>query len=496
MYLRKSRADSSDESVEETLAKHENILQDYSERQFGYRIPEENIYREVVSGESIAERIEIKNVLSLCETGKVDGIIVVEPQRLSRGDLLDCGRLIDTLRYSHTLVYTPTITYNLDNKLERRFFQDELMRGRDYLEYVKEILMRGRIESAKKGNFSFTSAPYGYDRVKIGKDYTLVKNDKAKIVLFIFEQYANGASLHEIIHELQSMNIPSPSGMPEWNDACIRKMLRNEHYIGKIAFMKRPEKIVIEEGQKVKKRAYLKDGYLVADGKHDAIISQELWDRVHAVIGSHPPVKGDRQMANPFAGLIFCGKCGERMQKKPMYGKHKTEYVVCNTVGCSKSVDIALLTDIVINTLSQVEMPKLTAKWRNGVYAEQTIAQKKKEMLVAELQKLRVQEERQYDMRESGEYSKEVFARRNQIVRDKMSEVEKQIAEIKDTDPVDYGECVMSLQAAITALKDKSIPAKQKNRLMKSIIRRITIYSNYTQRNGEYDVSVDIELLL
>ena len=139
MYLRKSRQDSPDETVEEVLAKHEGILQEWAKRELGREIPENCIYREVVSGESLAEREEIQRVLSRIESPDVAGILCIEPQRLSRGDLEDCGKLISTLLYTSTLVATPVMVYSMENKMERRFFQDELMRGRDYLDYTKEI---------------------------------------------------------------------------------------------------------------------------------------------------------------------------------------------------------------------------------------------------------------------------------------------------------------------------------------------------------------------
>ena len=68
IYLRKSRADNPDESVEEVLAKHETMLQELAERELGGRIPEKCIYREVVSGETIEERPEINRVLELMTT--------------------------------------------------------------------------------------------------------------------------------------------------------------------------------------------------------------------------------------------------------------------------------------------------------------------------------------------------------------------------------------------------------------------------------------------
>ena len=133
MYLRKSRQDDPNETVAEVLAKHETILQEWAKRDLGYEIQEEFIYREVVSGgESIDEREEMRKVLARMEDPKVAGIIVVDPQRLTRGSLEDCGRLISTLRYTRTLVATPMMTYDMENKMERRFFEDELMRGRDY----------------------------------------------------------------------------------------------------------------------------------------------------------------------------------------------------------------------------------------------------------------------------------------------------------------------------------------------------------------------------
>ena len=62
MYLRKSRQDSPFETVEEVLARHETILQDFARRTLGYTIPEENIYREVVSGETIEKRPEMQTI--------------------------------------------------------------------------------------------------------------------------------------------------------------------------------------------------------------------------------------------------------------------------------------------------------------------------------------------------------------------------------------------------------------------------------------------------
>ena len=182
IYLRKSRSDNPNETVEEVLAKHEEMLQEYAMKEFGMKIPEQWIFREIVSGETIDERPKMSEVLKLLENPNVKGVLVVEPQRLSRGDLEDCGKIVNTFRYTNTEIVTPTMSYDLSNKMQRKFFEQELMRGNDYLEYTKEILLRGRIGSIKKGHFIGNIAPYGYDKVVKDGAHTLEPNDKAEFV--------------------------------------------------------------------------------------------------------------------------------------------------------------------------------------------------------------------------------------------------------------------------------------------------------------------------
>ena len=168
IYLRKSRADDPCMTVEDVLANHERQLQEYSMSFFGAKIPEDRIFREVVSGETIADRPVMKEVMTLLETGIIKGVLVIEPQRLSRGDLEDCGKIINTFRYTNTLVITPSKTYNISDEYDRKFFEMELTRGNDYLEYTKRILSRGKLASVKQGNFIGSVAPYGYKKVTKG----------------------------------------------------------------------------------------------------------------------------------------------------------------------------------------------------------------------------------------------------------------------------------------------------------------------------------------
>ena len=163
-YLRKSRSDDPNLTVEEVLAKHETILDEWCERFIDGKVPEENKYREVVSGETIDDRPEMLKLLKKIESPRYKAVAVVEVQRLSRGDLEDAGRLIKLLRYTNTLVITPQKTYDLRDEYDRDAFERELKRGNEFLEYQKKIMSRGTMLSVSQGNYVGSIAPYGYEK--------------------------------------------------------------------------------------------------------------------------------------------------------------------------------------------------------------------------------------------------------------------------------------------------------------------------------------------
>ena len=207
MYLRKSRADNPEETVEEVLAKHEKMLQEHAVRVLGRRIDEKYIYREVVSGETIDDRPEVKQLLSHIEDERIKGIFIIEPQRLSRGDWEDGGKILSSFKYSKTLIVTPPKTYNLNDRYDYKFFKMELSQGNEYLEYTKEILNRGRLSSVKEGNYIGSVAPYGYKKIVIDKNHTLepYEPEATTIQIAVKMFVEDGKGWSYIAHDLDNM---------------------------------------------------------------------------------------------------------------------------------------------------------------------------------------------------------------------------------------------------------------------------------------------------
>lgn len=477
IYLRKSRADNPDESVEEVLAKHEEMLQELAERELGGRIPEHCIYREVVSGETIDERPEMGKVLSAIENPAVKMILVVEPQRLSRGDLEDCGRIVNAFRYSKTKVMTTMMTYDLTNKMHRKFFEQELMRGNDFLEYTKEILLRGRISSVKKGNYIGNTAPFGYNKKMDDIGPTIEPNEYADAVRLVFDMYVNQEKTPlQIARHLDSIGVKPMKGKI-WEKSSIRAILKNEHYAGWVYFGSHKTERFYENGQTVKKRNMPVDPneVIIEKGRHTALVSQELFDAAQSKFKNNPKAKWDAPLSNVLSGLFFCSKCGKAIARHP-YKRARDRYECRNRNGCgSKSAPVDDVVDAVIYALENEKLPELKTKLKNNDGKSHIIQQKQLEKLRAELVELQEQEENQYELLEKKRYTEEVFERRNKALHVKMDELKSKIYEVSRNIPkeIDYQDKIVKLTDAISGLRNDDITPAAKNKLLRAIIERI-----------------------
>lgn len=311
LYLRKSRAEGK-ESLEEVLARHEKILQDYAIQTFGAKIPEENIYREVVSGETIDERVEIKKIFHRLEKDDIAVLLVVEPQRISRGDMLDCGRVVQILKYTNTLVTTITKTYDLNNKFDREIFEAQLLQGNKYLEYQKEIMDRGKQLSLREGKYVGSTPPFGYNKKKLDRGFMLTRHkEEAPIVETIFELFVDeGLSTKEVANYLNKHDM-KPKKKELWDYEMVRRVLKNEVYYGSLSWGKRPIVKRLIDGE-INKYRPNSDEYMLVRGMQEALVTKEKWDAAQEKIRNHRSARNtvSRELQNPLAGLVFCKSCG------------------------------------------------------------------------------------------------------------------------------------------------------------------------------------------
>jgi len=111
-----------------------------------------------------------------------------------------------------------------------------------------------------------------------------------------------------------------------------------------------------------------------------------------------------------------------------------------------------------------------------------------------DIAKLKAQEETQYELLETKQYTREVFERRNKALRDKLNKAQRQLDELGTTPTRESREKLVELKKSLSSLNDSTIPISDKNMLLKSIIERIDVDSTQTNKYKEYDVNIRITL--
>lgn len=494
MYLRKSRADDPDATVEEVLSKHEQMLDEwmtYNQAEGG-PVPEENRLREVVSGETIDSRPRMQELLRRIESPDVKAVLVKEPSRLSRGSLKEIGYLVEVLMYSGTLVLTTQGSYNLRDERDREQFERELMRSNDYLKYQKKILKDGKLLAVKNGCYIGSYAPYGYKKTSYKDGRRTCRTltpipEEAEVVKQIFELYRSGVGAVRICEILDAEHAKPPRG-EAWAPETITSMLHNVHYIGKVKWNQTQRGHRVEKGE-IKRFKYTAEDYLVFEGKHPAIIDQELWDAVRTIKGQLPRQKRSTELKNPLAGVLYCS-CGKAMSFKQVRHKGKEIGVprfLCGDQRCKKhgSATVHEVLSEVIRVLQEC-VEDFEIQIEQGVDDSADLHQKMLTRLEKKLTELRELEVRQWDEKTRGGMPDHVFEKLNARTVADIKDVTQAICEAKDTAPlhVDIHEKLVTFKETLALLQDPDAPVKEQNALVKACIDRIVYSRPKTEKIG------------
>lgn len=497
MYLRKSRADREAEmhGAGETLAHHEQILNALSQR---YGIAVSAIYKEIVSGETIAARPEMQRLLSEVDAGVWTGVLVMEVERLARGDTVDQGIVSQSFKYSNTLIITPSKIYDPNNEFDEEYFEFGLFMSRREYKTITRRINRGRIASIKEGKYISPVAPYGYERVKIqnGKGYTLVPDPvRSQTVKMIFDLYINGKDGEEygsrkIALYLDSLGI-KPMVNDHWSPATIRDMLKNEVYIGKSVWQKRREVKAIKDGTVVKSRPTAAE-YICADGLHPAIISEEVFQQAQHIMKSHVRTQATAELPlkNPLSGIVYCAKCGALMTRLGENSRNRYSVLKCPNARCDNvSAPIFLIEEKMIQFIKDwLDSYSINIEGKNPADCDYQINALRSSIdeHIKEEQKLKERLERTYELLETGVYTAEMFQERFAVIKKNEAELTEKIARLRDALSSEERkrqeiETLLPRSYALVELYEQESSAFEKNRILKQLVDRATFLK--TERN-------------
>lgn len=489
LYLRKSRADLELEAKGEmeTLARHEKILLELAARQ---KLPVTKVYKELVSGETIAARPVMQQLLEEVEDGQWTGVLVMEVERLARGDTIDQGVVARSFKLGDTKIVTPVKTYDPNNEFDEEYFEFGLFMSRREYKTINRRIQRGRVQSAKDGKFLGSTAPYGYDKVRIegDKGYTLRPNGEADTVRAIFDMYLKGAGCSVIARRLDELHAPTRTG-GSWSKSSILDILKNPVYTGKIRWSYK----VPKKGGTGDSRV-INDNHILVDGLHEALIDEDTYDKAQTITSrsARRPVKKDLTLKNPLTGLGFCAKCGSLLTRLGPNKHCPYDTIKCSNRYCDNvSAPMELVEREVVRLTLEMLRSYQIAIADNSPDTDIDITGSALRDLDAQLAKVEKQIAATYDFLESGVYTVDTFTARQKSLSDKKTELEvsreRLRAEIEQSSKAE--EQRLALPGMVDLLEGYYYvdDAKIRNDMLRLVINRFTYEKNEPNRRGSRD---------
>lgn len=485
MYLRKSRADLELEALgeEETLARHKNMLMALAAKHEIH--PDQiTIYHELVSGDSIDDRPEMQRLLADVYSGKYKSVLVVEIERLARGNTKDQGEVADAFQFSNTHIITPAKVYDPNNEFDQEYFEFGLFMSRREYKTIRRRLVAGKLQAVKEGNYIPSIPPYGFDVVKVSKKERILveKPEESKVVKMVFDWYTEDRkSTSWIARQLTSMKIPTQRGASVWARATIKDILFNAHYIGKVSWGQQETTRVKdpETGKTAKKRINTKQPDLY-EGKHKGFISEEQFWKVRDIYGSNAPAKINTELVNPLSGILRCCDCNRAIgfmrfgDSRASRFNHPFGGIECKKPSVQEDVLINALVASLKAYIDDLQIKIESNKDQSAQIRHQEIIK----TMESELAKLENRKRKLMDSWESedGLYTRDEFIERKQMYTRSIDELKTKIENEKQNAPntVDYQEQIVTLHSIIDCINDPAIAAKEKNIFLKQFIDKIT----------------------
>ncbi|MCL2579571.1 MAG: recombinase family protein [Oscillospiraceae bacterium] len=510
MYLRKSRQDNEAEArgEGETLARHKKALFALAHLQ-KLRVGE--VYEEVVSGETIAARPEMQRLLRDVETGKWAGVLVMEVERLARGDTSDQGAVAKTFQYSDTKIVTPMKTFDPRDEFDEEYFEYSLFMSRREYKTINRRMQRGRAASINEGKYVANQPPYGYVRVKLEKQkgWTLEEHpQQAEVVRAIFDLYTHGELQEDgsykrlgaglIVKWLNRMDIPAKKG-GVWVAASVRDILINPVYIGKVRWNFRPAVKKMTGGEIKIERPRSKTGdCVIVDGLHKGIVDEGIFTTAQEFM-KHSPARpvGERGVVkNPLSGIVYCGMCGRSMVRRAYPNNNCADTLMCVIPTCKNvSVKLSSVEERLLEALEtwlgghKLKLgPDSGKKKADKSKTQIELKRKALDKIESEIETLKKQRSKAHDLLEQGVYDTDTFLDRTKEIGERIQKAEdKRNAAQTEVREESRAGIIPRVEKLFDVYWSLQSPAA-KNDLLKDIVEKVTYIK---EKSGRWHNSPD-----
>ena len=294
------------------------------------------------SGKSIEGRLQFNQMMEDVKSGKdnVSYVLVFKLSRFGR----NAADVLSTLQVMQDFgVNLICVEDGIDSSKDAGKLMISVLSAVAEIERenIRVQTMEGRIQKAREGKWNGGFAPYGYKLVNGNLE---INEEEAVAIRTIYDQYvntdigSNGISKYLENHGIRKIQRQNGKN-PLFDAHLVRLILKNPVYCGKIAYGRRKTEKV--HGTRNEYRLVEQDDFLLVDGLHEAIISEEVWNAAQAKLIAQAKKyehvnKGKDERTHLLSGIVRCPVCGAGMygNKSIKYKKDGTKYKDFFYYGC------------------------------------------------------------------------------------------------------------------------------------------------------------------
>lgn len=285
-------------------------------------------------------RPDFNRMLADCEKGRVNLVLCKSQSRFSRDSTIIEMYLHD--KFVEWGIRFKSIVDNVDtyDEANKKSRQINALVNEWYVEETSKNIRKVFENKQKQGKFTGSFAPYGYKLDPDIKNHLIIDPIAAEIVKMVFDMYVQGNGYRNIVKELNSKGIPSPtlykqlngskfhnhnlqgsSSFGLWTVSTIYTMIRNEVYTGTLAQGKSHRVSYKNHKQKKVNR----DEWYIVENTHEPIINKDIWDKTQERLNSRKRVDKITQTLSPLSGKVKCALCGKPMKRNVYYNTKRTK---------------------------------------------------------------------------------------------------------------------------------------------------------------------------